>query len=48
MSADGKGQVGHAGGVHLQLLAERMGLPDALSGAMARKGFVPGIRAGGC
>lgn len=42
VSGDGKGQVGHAGGVHLQLLAERMGLPDALSSAMARKGFVPG------
>jgi hypothetical protein len=41
MSADGKRQVGHAGGVHLQLLAERVGLPDALEHATRREGFSP-------
>lgn len=41
MSADGKGQVGHMGGVHLQVLAERFGLAEELSHAMRRKGFVP-------
>ena len=41
MAADGKGQVGHAGGVHLQLLAERVGLPDELDRAMRRPGFRP-------
>jgi len=38
---DGKGQVGHVGGVHLRLLAERTGLTGALSAALARPGFVP-------
>ncbi|MET8125546.1 IS1380 family transposase [Streptomyces sp. NPDC005231] len=41
MSGDGKGQVGHVGGVHLRLLAERTGLTSALSAALARPGFVP-------
>ncbi|MFI6060873.1 transposase, partial [Streptomyces sp. NPDC051286] len=41
MSGDGKGQVGHVGGVHLRLLAERVGLTGALSAALARPGFVP-------
>ncbi|MET8538956.1 IS1380 family transposase [Streptomyces sp. NPDC005065] len=41
MSGDGKGQVGHVGGVHLRLLAERTGLTGALSAALARPGFVP-------
>ncbi|MGW3661137.1 IS1380 family transposase [Streptomyces sp. NPDC005151] len=40
MSGDGKGQVGHVGGVHLRLLAERVGLTGALSAALARPGFV--------
>jgi hypothetical protein len=41
MSADGKRQVGHAGGVHLQVLAERAGLPTELTYAMRRPGFHP-------
>jgi hypothetical protein len=41
MSADGKRQVGHAGGVHLQVLAERAGLPVELTHAMRRPGFHP-------
>ncbi|GAA3380689.1 hypothetical protein GCM10020367_68980 [Streptomyces sannanensis] len=41
MSGDGKGQVGHVGGVHLRLLAERTGLTGALSASLARPGFVP-------
>lgn len=41
MSGDGKGQVGHVGGVHLRLLAERTGLTGELSAALARPGFVP-------
>jgi hypothetical protein len=41
MSADGKRLVGHAGGVHLQILAERAGLPAALTHAMRRPGFHP-------
>ncbi|MEV6212017.1 hypothetical protein [Kitasatospora sp. NPDC051914] len=41
MSADGTGQVGHVGGVHLRLLAERTGLTGALSAALARRGFHP-------
>ena len=42
MSADGRRQVGHAGGVHLQLLADKAGLADALTQAMRRPGFRPG------
>ncbi|MEU1601476.1 IS1380 family transposase [Streptomyces sp. NPDC005708] len=41
MPGDGKGQIGHVGGVHLRLLAERTGLTGALSTALARPGFVP-------
>lgn len=41
MSADGKGQIGHVGGVHLRLLAERTGLKGELSGALTRRGFHP-------
>jgi hypothetical protein len=41
MSAEGKGQVGHAGGVHLQVLAERVGLGEELTYAMRRTGFTP-------
>jgi hypothetical protein len=41
MSADGMGQIGHVGGIHLRLLAERTGLTGALSGALRRRGFHP-------
>jgi hypothetical protein len=42
MSADGRDNVvGHAGGVHLQLLAEKTGLPGELNHAMRRSGFHP-------
>ncbi|MFI1506777.1 hypothetical protein [Streptomyces sp. NPDC020597] len=41
MSGAGKGQVGHVGGVHLRLLAERTGLRGELPAALARPGFVP-------
>lgn len=41
MSGDGKRQIGHAGGVHLQVLAERAGLSDALTHAMRRPHFHP-------
>lgn len=41
MSGDGKRQVGHAGGIHLQVLAERVGLPATLRHAMRRPGFHP-------
>lgn len=41
MSADGRNQVGHAGGVHLQLLADRVGLRTELDHAMRRPGFRP-------
>lgn len=41
ISADGKGQLGHAGGVVLQLLAEKTGLDEALTGAMRLPGFWP-------
>lgn len=42
MSADGRDNVvGHAGGVHLQMLAEKAGLPGELDHAMRRKGFRP-------
>lgn len=46
MSAEGKRQVGHAGGVHLQVLAERAGLPEELTHAMRRPGFAPGHERG--
>jgi hypothetical protein len=41
MSADGKNQVGHAGGVHLQLLADRVGLGAELDHAMRQPAFRP-------
>jgi hypothetical protein len=41
VSADGERQLGHVGGVHLQLLAEKAGLAGALSHAMHRPGFRP-------
>jgi hypothetical protein len=41
MSADAKALVGHAGGIHLQVLAEKAGLPEALTHAMRRDGFRP-------
>ncbi|MFE0458748.1 transposase [Kitasatospora sp. NPDC058965] len=41
MSADGKNQVGHPGGVHLQLLADRVGLGAELDHAMRQPGFHP-------
>ena len=41
VSADGVGVVAHAGSVGLRLLAERTGLTGELSGAMARRSFVP-------
>ncbi|MEV6012070.1 IS1380 family transposase [Streptomyces sp. NPDC051976] len=41
MSADGTRQLGHVGGVHLQLLAEKTGLAEALTRAMRRPGFRP-------
>lgn len=41
MSVDGKRQLGHVGGVHPQLLADRAGLADALTAAMRRPGFRP-------
>jgi hypothetical protein len=41
MSADAKALVGHAGGMHLQVLADRVGLAGELSHAMRRKSFIP-------
>ena len=41
VSADGVGVVAHAGSVGLRLLAQRTGLTGELSGAMARRSFVP-------
>lgn len=41
ISADGTGQVGHVGGIHLRLLAQRTGLTGALSRALGRDGFDP-------
>jgi hypothetical protein len=38
---DGGGVVAHAGNVATRLLADRVGLTDALSGALARRGFTP-------
>ncbi len=40
-SADGTGVVAHAGNVATRLLADQVGLTDALSAAMARRGFRP-------
>jgi len=41
VSADGTGVVAHAGNVATRLLADQVGLTDALSGALARRGFTP-------
>jgi hypothetical protein len=40
-SADGSGVVAQAGNVATRLLADHVGLTDALSGAMTRRGFAP-------
>ena len=40
-SADGSGVVAQAGNVATRLLADQVGLTDALSGAMTRRGFAP-------
>jgi hypothetical protein len=40
-SADGTGVVAHAGNLATRLLADRVGLTGALSGALARRGFTP-------
>ena len=42
MTGDGTGVVAHAGSVAVRLLADRTGLTDALSAAVARRGFTPG------
>ena len=42
VSGDGTGVVAHAGTAAVRLLADRTGLTVALSGAVARRGFVPG------
>ena len=41
MSGDGTGVVAHAGSAAVRLLADRTGLTDALSTAVARRGFIP-------
>ncbi len=41
VSADGTGVVAQAGNVATRMLSDQVGLTDALSGAMARKGFTP-------
>ena len=41
VSGDGVGVVAHAGSVALRLLADRTGLTNELSKAMARRSFVP-------
>jgi hypothetical protein len=41
VTGDGTGVVAHAGSAAVRLLADRIGLTDALSGAVARRGFVP-------
>ncbi len=42
VTGDGSGVVAHAGSVAVRLLADRSGPTVALSGAVARRGFVPG------
>ena len=42
ISGDGTGVIAHAGSVAVRLLADRVGLTDALSTALARRGFLPG------
>ena len=41
VTADGMGVVPLAGAVAVRLLADRVGLTDALSAALSRRGFVP-------
>ena len=41
MTGDGTGVVAHAGSVAVRMLADRTGLTDALSSAVARRGFTP-------
>jgi hypothetical protein len=42
VTADGDGMVPLAGAVAVRLLADRVGLTDGLSAALARRGFTPG------
>ena len=42
VTGDGTGVVAHAGSVAVRMLADRTGLTDALSAALARRGFTPG------
>jgi hypothetical protein len=42
VAADGTGVVAHAGGVAVRLLADRVGLTEALSAALTRRSFTPG------
>ena len=42
VAADGTGVVAHAGGVTVRLLADRVGLTEALSAALTRRSFTPG------
>jgi hypothetical protein len=41
VTADGTGVVAHAGSVAVRLLADKVGLTQGLSGALARRSFVP-------
>ena len=43
VTGDGTGMVAHAGSIGLRMLAENTGLTEALSHAMARRGFVPSV-----
>lgn len=42
VTADGTGVVSHVGAVLLRMLADRAGLTQAISGALARRGWWPG------
>ena len=42
VTGDGGAVIAHAGSIGLRMLAENTGLTEALSHAMARRGFVPG------
>ena len=42
VSGDGVGVVAHADGTVVRLLADHVGLTSELSGALTRRGFVPG------
>ena len=46
VSGDGSGVVAHADSVAVRLLADRVGLTETLSTALARRGFVPGYDRG--